>query len=149
MSEPGTSLGQHFRDFGGAMASSAVATAADGVLFALLVAIGPLFGTYSVGISATLGAGLGAIVNYSLCRFVVFKRFNAPIAQSASLYIFMSVVAGLAQGVGTESIARLAPAGVAWFASKAVIYVCFTYPFARFVVFRSRTDASDAAEQPA
>ena len=145
MSNQKTSAGQHVRDFGGAATASAVATALDGLLFALLIAVGPLFGTYSVGISATLGAALGAVINYSLCRFVVFKRFNAPIAQSASLYIFMSVVAGIAQGVGTEMLARIAPAGIAWFASKAVIYVLFTYPFARFVVFRSRGDSDDSS----
>ncbi len=145
MAEEKTSLGQHLRDFGGAATASAIATAADGVLFAILIAAGPLFGTYSTGISASAGAALGAVVNYSLCRFVIFRRFEAPIAQSASLYIFMSIVAGVAQGVGTENIARLAPAGVAWFASKAVIYVFFTYPFARFVVFRGRDDGNDSS----
>jgi len=151
MSEEKTSPIQHVRDFGGAATASAVATAGDGVLFAILIATGPLFGTYSVGISATFGAALGAVINYSLCRFVVFKRFEAPIVQSASLYIFMSVVAGIAQGVGTEAVARIAPAGVAWFASKAVIYVLFTYPFARFIVFRSRDDSDGraATEHPA
>lgn len=145
MKEEKTSLLQHFRDFGGAAGASAVATAADGLLFAALIALGPLFGEYSVGISATFGAALGAVINYSLCRFLVFRRFDAPIVQSASLYIFMSVVAGVAQGIGTEVIASFYSAGIAWFATKAIIYVFFTYPFARYVVFRGRRHDDDSS----
>ncbi len=125
--------------------ASFLATAADGALFALLLmlASGDWLGGYWTGIAAALGAILGGIIHFSLCRFWVFRRFEAPLLSSIPRYIVMSGAAAFLHGGATQLLTDVGlVAGLAWFVSKAVIYVAWTYPVSRYLVFDTPGDNS-------
>ncbi len=130
-----TSRIQDLKDFTGASVASFLATVADGVLYALLIW---LFGgdtPTEVGIAAALGALLGGAIHYSLSRFWVFERFEAPIIRSAMTYFAMSWLAAAAHGLLTGWFSTMIGESWGWFASKAVVWIFWTYPMSRYVVF--------------
>lgn len=138
---------RHILDFSGASIASFLATVADGLLFAALMelASGQFLGGYWTGVAAALAAILGGIIHFSLCRFWVFKRFDAPLRSSIPRYVLMSGSAALLHGVATQLFAGVLLAGFAWFTSKALIYVAFTYPVSRYLVFEIPADDSSHA----
>lgn len=134
-----SSLRQHVEDFAGASLASFLATAADGALYALLLFVFELVSdepsTTLVGVAAAIGAVLGGVIHYSLSRFWVFDRFDAPIRRSAVAYLAMSGLAAVIHGVLTAWLSVHAGEALAWFGSKAVVWLAWTYPLSRFVVF--------------
>ncbi len=131
---------QHVRDFAGSSVASFLATAADGVVFALLMTLASSQ-LQLAGIFAAAAAVVGGIIHYSLCRFWVFERFDASFTRSIPLYVLMSASAAVAHGIATQLLVlALAPA-IAWFVSKAIVYVLWTYPASRYIVFaEGKTD---------
>jgi hypothetical protein len=126
---------QHLQDFAGASLASFLATVADGLLYALLIWLIGGDTPTDVGIAAALGALLGGVIHYSLSRFWVFERFDAPLARSAVTYFAMSWLAAAIHGVLTGWLSTLVGESWAWFGSKAVVWVFWTYPMSRYVVF--------------
>lgn len=129
---------RHLLDFSGTALASFLATAADGAVFSLLifVASAAWLGGYWTGVAAALAAIVGGIIHFSLCRFWVFKRFEAPLQSSIPRYVLMSGAAALLHGAATQVLTDVGlVAGIAWFLSKALIYVAWTYPVSRYLVF--------------
>lgn len=128
---------RHLLDFSGTAVASFLATAADALVFAALIMVGPLFlADVWAGMSALAAAAVGGVIHFSLCRFWVFERFDAPLNSSIPRYVFMSGLAAVFHGLATQGLVSVGLVeGVAWFGSKAVIYVAWTYPISRYVVF--------------
>lgn len=124
---------EHLVDFTGSSVASAIATAADGVVYAAILYF--LGEAISIGVAAGLGAVIGGAIHYVLSRFWVFERFDAPILRSAVTYFGMSWLAAVLHGFITAAIAVVWGAAVAWFLSKGIVWVLWTYPMSRFVVF--------------
>lgn len=138
---------RHLLDFSGASAASFIATATDGLLFLVLLYTAVEGGLLSVGVAAGLGAFIGGIVHYLLSRFWVFRRFRAPIVRSAVTYFSMSWLAALFHGLATGYLAGSTDAKIAWFLSKGVVWILWTYPVSRYVVFGGlgRRDEADVS----
>lgn len=130
-----TSPLQHLKDFAGASAASFLATVADGLLYALLIWLIGGDTPTEVGVAAAVGALLGGVIHYSLSRFWVFDRFEAPVIRSAITYFAMSWLAAAIHGVLTGWLSTLIGESWAWFGSKAVVWIFWTYPMSRYVVF--------------
>lgn len=126
---------EHLYDTWGAAGASFIATASDALLYMMLLWTLVESRTLSIGIAAGLGALIGGIVHYSLSRFVVFRRFQAPIFRSAATYFPMSWLAAVLHGFATEGFSGLIDPKLAWFCSKGVIWLFWTYPMSRYVVF--------------
>ncbi len=126
---------RHLLDFSGSSVASAAATATDAFIYASLVFTLVRWEFVSLGLAAGVGALLGGIVHYTICRFWVFRRFEAPLFRSAAIYFAMSWVAAAGHGFLTGWLAGLAGAALAWAVSKGVIWVAWTYPLSRYVVF--------------
>lgn len=125
----------HLRDFWGASIASFLATATDGLIYLVLLwtlVAGDLFG---IGVAAGLGALVGGFVHYGLSRWWVFRRFRAPLVQSAATYFAMSWLAALIHGLLTQWLAAGLDPKVAWFVSKGIVWIGWTYPMSRWVVF--------------
>jgi len=126
---------RHLLDFSGSAVASFVATASDGAIYMLLLWTQVERGVFGVGVAAAIAAVVGGIIHYALNRFWVFRRFHAPIAQSTLTYFPMSWLAAVLHGLATEGLTQLFDPKLAWFVSKGVIWVAWTYPMSRFVVF--------------
>mgnify|MGYP006304224973 CR=1 FL=1 len=126
---------QHVRDFAGASLASFLATVADGLLYALLIWLFGAETPQQVGVAAAAGALLGGVIHYSLSRFWVFERFGAPVLRSAVTYFAMSWLAAAIHGVLTGWLSTRLGESWAWFGSKGVVWVLWTYPMSRYVVF--------------
>ena len=126
---------QHLRDFWGASAASFLATAADGLLYLALLWTLVEAQFFGIGVAAAVGAVVGGFIHYGLSRFWVFRRFQAPLVQSAATYFAMSWLAALIHGVLTQWLAAGFDPKLAWFLSKGIVWVGWTYPMSRWVVF--------------
>lgn len=127
---------RHLLEFSTAGVASFVATVIDGLLFAqMLVWARALAMGDVIGIVAALAALLGGVTHFLLCRYWVFQRFDAPLKQAILAYLLMSLGAALAHGLTTHLLAIYGGATLAWFSSKAIIFMIWTYPVSRFVVF--------------
>lgn len=129
------SLKRHLMDLSGSSVASAAATAVDGLIYVALVAT--LVESYSmtIGVAAATGAFVGGIVHYTLSRFWVFERFSASLMQSAVTYFTMSWLAAAAHGALTSYLVEALGPSIGWFASKGIVWFCWTYPLSRYVVF--------------
>lgn len=125
------SVRSHLADFSGVAIASFIATAADGTLFAALTQGG---GVYA-GVAAFVAAVFGGAIHFSACRFVVFKRFEAPVQQSLPRYVLMSGAAAVIHSGFVTLLTGMATALVAWFISKGLVYVLWSYPLSRYFVF--------------
>ena len=123
------------RDFSGFSAASFVATLLDGLLYLALLETLVDQGVLGVGVAAACGAVFGGLVHYALSRFWVFRRFRASLWRSAATYFAMSWLAAAIHGVATDALARLVDPRLAWFLSKALLWIFWTYPLSRWVVF--------------
>lgn len=126
---------RHVLDFSGAAVASFAATASDGVLYLALLWTVVERGSLSVGVAAACAALVGGVIHYVLNRFWVFRRFQASIAQSTLTYFPMSWLAAVLHGFGTEGFTQFLDPKLAWFCSKGIIWIAWTYPMSRFVVF--------------
>lgn len=126
---------RHLLDFSGSSVASIVATVADAALYALLVHTLVNWDVTSLGVAAAVGAMLGGVIHYTMCRFWVFRRFEAPLLRSAVTYFAMSWMAAIGHGFLTDWLAGLFGAAIAWTISKGAFWVIWTYPMSRYVVF--------------
>ena len=134
-------IAQQIRDLGGAAAASVAATALDGICFALLQWQGTFDGlpVHTTGVHAFMAAIIGGIAHYAMCRFWVFERFENSTAKSLALYAAMSLSAALLHSGFTASLAYVLPSQVSWIFSKIGLYLLWTYPLSRYVVFGDTT----------
>jgi hypothetical protein len=128
-------LKRHLLDFSGSSIASALATGADAAIYVVLLYTVVRFDLISLGLAAGLAAVVGGLIHYGLCRFWVFRRFDAPLWKSAIIYFAMSWLAAAGHGFFTGWLAGFAGAAVAWAVSKGLIWVAWTYPLSRYVVF--------------
>jgi putative flippase GtrA len=127
-------------DLSGSSVASLVATAGDGIVYATLVHTLVAWQTLSLGLSAGLAAIIGGVIHYAMCRFWVFRRFRASFGWSAATYFAMSGLAAVGHGFLTAWLADYIGAGFGWGLSKGVIWVFWTYPASRYVVFGGMAD---------
>ena len=126
---------RHVRDLSGASVASAAATATDGVVYVFLSWTLVASGSLTVELAAGLGAVVGGVIHYALSRFWVFQRFGAPLKQSATAYFAMSWLAAAFHGVLTGQLVEILGPSLGWFASKGVIWLAWTFPVSRWIVF--------------
>lgn len=121
----------HIRYLGGFGIASIVATLADLMLFSALVR--------NTGIplpfAAALGALLGAIIHFTLCRHWVFNKYKRNLVQSASRYIVVSGLAMVVHSTATTLAALIIDPELAWLISKISVFTLLTYPASRYLVF--------------
>lgn len=128
-------LKQHAGDMSKTALASVAATACDGALFWALMAWTPPEARLP-GLFAGLAAALGGVVHFSLCRGWVYERFERALWRSALAYVPMSGGAALAQAAAVGALHRAGlAAGLCWALAKVLIYLLWTYPMSRFVVF--------------
>ncbi|MFW5968858.1 MAG: hypothetical protein ACOCV2_15135 [Persicimonas sp.] len=135
-----TTFKRHLLDLSGSSVASALATAGDALLYALLVKTLVAWGVTSLGVAAATGALLGGLIHYALCRFWVFRRFEAPLFRSAAFYFAMSWIAAIGHGFATGWLAGFFGAAIAWVVSKGFFWLIWTYPLSRYVVFYDDDD---------
>ena len=128
-------LRRHLLDFSGLSLASVAATACDAAVYTVLLLTLVRTDILAVGPAAFLGALVGGFVHYGLCRFWVFRRFEASIASSLLLYLVMSWLAALGHGFLTHWLSIHVGVVVGWLISKCVLWVLWTYPLSRYVVF--------------
>jgi hypothetical protein len=130
---------RHLADLGGASAASAAATIIDGIIYTILLWTAVSDASISVGFAAAIAAVFGGVVHFAANRFWVFGRFDAPLKQSALTYFAVSWLGAAAHGVITGILVRtMGPpigASMGWLASKGLIWLFWTYPLSRYVVF--------------
>ena len=126
---------RHLLDFTGAAGASFAATMTDGVIYVILLSTLVANDAIGIGVAAGCGALVGGTVHYVLNRFWVFRRFHAPVTQSALTYFPMSWLAAVLHGLATEMFAQWFDPKLAWFCSKGAIWIAWTYPMSRYVVF--------------
>jgi putative flippase GtrA len=124
-------MNRFWMDFAGVAGASVIATAADGVVFWAFSTFG-----MRAGIAALLAAIVGGVIHFSLCRWGVFKRFNANVLQSAGRYVVMSGIAALLQAGIVEFLVADLGHGLAWGIGKVLIYMGWTFPLSRWIVFK-------------
>ncbi len=115
--------------------ASATATAVDGIIYAVLLWTFVAWDDISVGMAAGMGALVGGGIHYSMSRFWVFERFDAPLKQSAVAYFAMSWLAAAFHGTLTEALVDYLGLSLGWFASKGLVWVFWIYPLSRYVIF--------------
>lgn len=134
---------RHLFDFSGTSIASVLATLCDAVIYAALLLTFVSAEAFTLGMAAAIGALAGGLIHYSLCRFWVFRRFEAPILESLALYFAMSWMAAAGHGLLTEWFAGFLGALGGWLLSKTILWVLWTYPLSRFVVFDRASSAED------
>lgn len=134
-----TSWKRQLADLGGASIASAAATLVDGAIYAALVWALVRDGSASIGLAAGIAALFGGVVHFLLNRFWVFGRFHASLKLSALTYFGVSWVGAAIHGVLTGLLVHAIgpPLGrtAGWLASKGLIWLVWTYPLTRYVVF--------------
>lgn len=126
---------RHLIDIFTTAMASLVATGVDGVLYAVLLSWTVGWGTYRIGITAALAAFLGGMTHFVLCRTWVFQRYDKPLLSALAAYMVMSGGAALVHGLLTHALALHVAISSAWMVSKLVVFLMWTYPMSRFVVF--------------
>lgn len=130
---------RHLLDLGGASLASLAATLVDALVYTVLLWTVVRNTGVSVGMAAAGAALFGGAVHFVLSRFWVFGRFDAPLKQSALTYFIVSWLAALVHG-GLISLlvglmGTVAGASLGWLISKGLIWLLWTYPLSRYVVF--------------
>ena len=115
--------------------ASLVATGVDGLLYAGLMHWTANWGDYRIGLTAALAAFLGGITHFILCRTLVFQRYDKPLMNTLAAYMVMSGGAALVHGLLTYALSLHVAVSSAWLVSKLVVFLMWTYPMSRFVVF--------------
>jgi hypothetical protein len=121
------------RDVAESSVASALATGSDALVFAGLMTF--LVPPLTAGWSAGLAALVGGVIHFGLSRWWVFRRFDAPVPRAAVLYFAMSWAAAAGHGLLVGSLTAWLAPGWAWILSKGVLWVGWTYPMSRLVVF--------------
>ncbi len=135
---------QHLADLSGSSVASAAATAVDGIIYSILLWTAVAHDLISVGMAAGLGALFGGGVHFVLSRFWVYQRFDAPLKRSTPTYFAMSWIAAAIHGVLTGFLVHYLGKSGGWAISKGVVWLFWTYPMCRYVVFGglgARTDS--------
>lgn len=140
---------RHLLDISGSTIASLTATAADGLAYAALVHTLVAWQVMSIGLAAGLGALIGGVIHYSMCRFWVFRRFETSLGWSVATYFAMSGLAAVGHGFLTAWLADYLGAGFGWGLSKAAIWAFWTYPASRYIVFGATRGTPDKPGDPA
>ena len=128
-------MNRHVLDLSKTTLASLIATGVDGVCFALMMWAVSDSAWDIPGLWAGLAAVAGGITHYSLCAFWVFRRFEHRPKRAIPTYILVSGSAALGHGLLTQGLSMLMPEGWAWGISKVALFLCWTYPLSRYVVF--------------
>lgn len=136
-------LRRHLLDFSGTSLASIAATTVDALVYTLLLVTTVHHELLSVGLAAAIGAAVGGLIHYSMCRFWVFRRFHASIPSSLALYLAMSWFAAIGHGALTQWLSGFLGVVTGWLISKCVFWIFWTYPLSRFVVFYDDDPLSD------
>lgn len=80
---------QHAQDLSKTVLASVIATMCDGALYSALVMITPKSALH-LGVIAGLGAALGGVIHFTLCRLWVYERFERNLWRSVLAYVPMS-----------------------------------------------------------
>lgn len=129
----------HTTDISKTGIASVLATVVDGVIFALLMRLYAGTSLEIPGLWAAFGAIVGGATHYALCAFWVFRRFEHRPTRAIPSYIFVSGVAALGHGMFMQGLCFVVPQWWAWAISKVVLFLCWTYPLSRFVIFDQRS----------
>lgn len=116
-----------------ALVASAIATAVDGVIYNAVLTVSD--GRYAV--AAALGAVLGAITNFLICRYWVFPPTIKRIDHQALQYLAGSVLTYLALQISLTALIEglHVDPRLAWIPAKGVAWALVSYPFSRLVAF--------------
>ncbi|KAL0226892.1 hypothetical protein P9112_014216 [Eukaryota sp. TZLM1-RC] len=117
-------------DLGRSTLSSIAATFFDALVFAVSNHI-----TGSVSTSAMLGAILGGSLHYVCCSKYIYNRFPVSRLYSVLFYFFLCWSGATMHMFLTVYLCKYVAAHIAWPLSRACIFVFFTFPLSRFVVF--------------
>ncbi len=130
-----------WRDLSGLTLASVAATLTDAGLYAALLHLAPPH-PWRVGGCATCAAIAGGVLHFCLCRFIVFRIHHAPIARAALRYTAMSATGAFGHGLITQGVSLLVHPSLAWIISKLIIYLGWTLPLSRHVVFVAAPSAT-------
>jgi hypothetical protein len=127
---------QTWRDLSKTTVASVIATALDGLVFFILTRLELLDGlSYAVGARAFCAAPLGGVPHPTLCKYWVYGRFARDHRSALPRYVLMSASAALLHGAITQGLSALWFGAWAWGLSKVLIYLGWTFPLSRYVVF--------------
>lgn len=126
---------RHLIDIFSTALASLAATGVDGLLYAGLLQWTINWGAYRVGLAAALAAFLGGMTHFILCRIWVFQRYDKPLKHALVAYMLMCGGAALVHGLLTHALSLHVLVSSAWLISKLVVFLMWTYPMSRFVVF--------------
>lgn len=127
---------QTWQDLSKTTVASVIATALDGLVFFILTQLELLDAlSYAVGVRAFLAALVGGVTHYTLCKYWVYGRFARAHRSALPRYVLMSVSAALLHGAITQGLSALGLSALAWGLSKVLIYLGWTFPLSRYVVF--------------
>jgi putative flippase GtrA len=137
------SLLNHIRYFGTFGVASLLATLMDFTAFTLLIRQLHCPLTWAAG----LGAFIGAIVHFTLCRHWVFGKNGRGVMDSGARYIIVSGTALVAHAAVTTIMARRIDPEMAWSVSKVAVFTLLTYPASRYFVFSQAPKAKTSLAQ--
>jgi putative flippase GtrA len=132
----------HMRDLSGTALASLVATGLDALIFSIAAALSGASSDLATAACVAAGALAGGVAHFTICRLWVFQRFDAPLSQSAPRYALMSASAGLLHTGLTTLLANMFALQLAWGISKLLVYLGWTYPLSRYVVFTNPSGPS-------
>jgi putative flippase GtrA len=121
-----------------AAASSLAATIADGIFYQVVLALLTRAGVDAgYAAAALVGAVVGAVTNFLLNRYWVFRSREKAILVQGSQYALGSLLTLLLlEALLWILIERfLVDARLAWLPAKIVVWFAFSYPFQRVFVF--------------
>lgn len=125
----------HVLDLSKTTIASIIATTIDGACFAALMWFASGTSLDVPGLWAGVAAVAGGITHYCLCAFWVFRRFEHRPKRAIPTYILVSGSAAIGHGLLTQGLCLMVPEGWAWGISKVALFLCWTYPLSRYVVF--------------
>jgi phosphatidylglycerophosphate synthase/putative flippase GtrA len=116
------------------VAAAILATAADFAVFTALVALSGL----APWSATACGCAVGAVVNFNVNRFWVFRSKTPPLQQSLR-YAFVSVTSAFLNSGGV-AILMLVPSArswIAWSLARVAVFLAWNFPLHRDYVFKS------------
>ncbi|KAL0218420.1 hypothetical protein P9112_004073 [Eukaryota sp. TZLM1-RC] len=143
-STPRSTISEFASDLGGTLGFSIIATLADGILYAILLTM-----TEQITFSAAVASILGGIIHYSCCRMFVYARYKESVNPMYSLvmYFLVSWIGAGLHSLFVTFLFRYLSSFTSWFISKIVIFLCYTFPLSKFVVFSGGKPVSNNSDR--
>ncbi|KAL0235232.1 hypothetical protein GEMRC1_001814 [Eukaryota sp. GEM-RC1] len=117
-------------DLGRTTASSVAATALDALIFSIMH-----YFTGSIPPSALLGSLLGGAFQYMCCSKYVYNRFSVSRLYSVFFFFFLCWSGATIHMFLTVFLAQYIETYIAWPISRITIFLLYTFPLSRFIVF--------------